>query len=190
MIYKNNRGGTSAEWILHQRFFWSCEFSYEKCSEIFPEIFEPVYCGSEKIPQNSRQISLRTKKNHQRASAEAQREKLSKLFFHQKLCLQSELCMKDLFWATNFLTKNAPNFCLKFLRLNSAKTKTQRARNLKKTSRKRRTGSLVAFQPIWPDDRGAGQCKWMQEVLRRTTHSHPLLTPIVFLLCLHRGPES
>ena len=26
----------------------SYEFSYEKCSEIFPEIFEPLFCGSEK----------------------------------------------------------------------------------------------------------------------------------------------
>ena len=31
-------------------FFSSHEFSYEKCSEIFPEIFEPLFCGSEKIP--------------------------------------------------------------------------------------------------------------------------------------------
>ena len=31
-------------------FFSSHEFSYEKCSEIFPEIFEPMFCGSEKIP--------------------------------------------------------------------------------------------------------------------------------------------
>ena len=30
--------------------FSSHEFSYEKCSEIFPEIFEPLFCGSEKIP--------------------------------------------------------------------------------------------------------------------------------------------
>ena len=31
-------------------FFSSHEVSYEKCSEIFPEIFEPLFCGSEKIP--------------------------------------------------------------------------------------------------------------------------------------------
>ena len=31
-------------------FFLSYEFSYEKCSEIFPEFFEPLFCGSEKIP--------------------------------------------------------------------------------------------------------------------------------------------
>ena len=31
-------------------FFSSHEFSYERCSEIFPEIFEPLFCGSEKIP--------------------------------------------------------------------------------------------------------------------------------------------
>ena len=35
----------------------SYEFSYEKCSDIFPEIFEPLFCGSEKIPENSLQIS-------------------------------------------------------------------------------------------------------------------------------------
>ena len=31
-------------------FFSSHKFSYEKCSENFPEIFEPLFCGSEKIP--------------------------------------------------------------------------------------------------------------------------------------------
>ena len=31
-------------------FFSSHEFSYEKCSEIFPENFEPLFCGSEKNP--------------------------------------------------------------------------------------------------------------------------------------------
>ena len=62
-------------------FFSSHEFSYEKCSEIFPEIFEPLFCGSEKIPgkfppnvplnfpnfpaKNQKQI-------HRRASAGAQ----------------------------------------------------------------------------------------------------------------------
>ena len=30
--------------------FLSYEFSYEKCSEIFPGIFEPLFCGSEKNP--------------------------------------------------------------------------------------------------------------------------------------------
>ena len=35
---------------MHERFFLSHEFSYEKCSEIFPENFEPLFCGSEKIP--------------------------------------------------------------------------------------------------------------------------------------------
>ena len=33
-----------------ERFFSSHEFSHEKCSEIFPENFEPLFCGSEKIP--------------------------------------------------------------------------------------------------------------------------------------------
>ena len=35
---------------MHERFFSSHEFSYEKCSEIFPEFFEPLFCGSERIP--------------------------------------------------------------------------------------------------------------------------------------------
>ena len=30
-------------------FFLNYEFSYEKCSEIFPEVFEPLYFGSERI---------------------------------------------------------------------------------------------------------------------------------------------
>ena len=38
-------------------FFLSYEFSYEKCPEISPEIFEPFFCGSEKIPHNSCQNS-------------------------------------------------------------------------------------------------------------------------------------
>ena len=40
-----------------RKIFLSHEFSYEKCSEIFPEIFEPLFCGSEKSPENSLQIS-------------------------------------------------------------------------------------------------------------------------------------
>ena len=60
-------------------FLLSYEFSHEKCSEIFCEILEPLFCGSEKIPQDSRQIShqifLRNqKKKHRRASAGAQGE--------------------------------------------------------------------------------------------------------------------
>ena len=35
---------------MHERFFSSHEFSYEKCSEIFPEIFEPLFCGQKKMP--------------------------------------------------------------------------------------------------------------------------------------------
>ena len=38
-------------------FFSGYEISYEKCSEIFPESSEPLFCGSEKIPENSLQIS-------------------------------------------------------------------------------------------------------------------------------------
>ena len=35
---------------MHERFILSYEFSYEKCSEIFPEFIEPLFCGSEKNP--------------------------------------------------------------------------------------------------------------------------------------------
>ena len=38
-------------------FFSRHEFSHEKCSEIFPDFFKPLFCGFEKIPQNSHQIS-------------------------------------------------------------------------------------------------------------------------------------
>ena len=38
-------------------FLLSYEFSYEKCPEISPDFFEPLFCGSEKIPLNSRQNS-------------------------------------------------------------------------------------------------------------------------------------
>ena len=33
-----------------------------ECSDVFPGIFEPLVCGSEKIPQNSRKISLQKSK--------------------------------------------------------------------------------------------------------------------------------
>ena len=39
-----------SEFCTKDIFFSSHEFSYEKCSEIFPENFEPLFCGSEKIP--------------------------------------------------------------------------------------------------------------------------------------------
>ena len=40
-----------SEFCTKDYFFASHEFSYEKCSEIFPEsFFEPLFCGSEKIP--------------------------------------------------------------------------------------------------------------------------------------------
>ena len=58
--------------------FLSYDLSYEECSEIFPEYFEPLVCGSEKIPQNSRQIShqisLRKIKKSPTNSAGAQGE--------------------------------------------------------------------------------------------------------------------
>ena len=42
--------------FLARFFFLSYELSYEKCFENFPDIFEPLFCGSEKILQNSCQI--------------------------------------------------------------------------------------------------------------------------------------
>ena len=33
-----------------KEFLLSYEFSYEKCSEIFPKIVEPLFCGSRKVP--------------------------------------------------------------------------------------------------------------------------------------------
>ena len=35
---------------LARKIFSRHEFSHEKCSEFCPEIFEPLFCGSEKIP--------------------------------------------------------------------------------------------------------------------------------------------
>ena len=43
---------------LARKIFLRHEFSHEKCSEMFPEIFEPLFCGSGKIPQTSHQMSL------------------------------------------------------------------------------------------------------------------------------------
>ena len=40
--------------------------------------------------------------------------------------LQSEFCTKDFFWATNYLTKNAPKFPPKFLSLHSVGQKKSR----------------------------------------------------------------
>ena len=37
--------------------FFEARFFSRKSSEIFPEMFVPLFCGSEKIPQSSRQIS-------------------------------------------------------------------------------------------------------------------------------------
>ena len=45
--------------VWHQLFLVDLRISYEKCSENFPEMFELLFCGSKKIPQNSRQISRR-----------------------------------------------------------------------------------------------------------------------------------
>ena len=60
-----------------RKIFSSYEISHERCSQSFPEMFEPLVCGSEKIPQNSRQISLqKIKKIHRRASAGAQGEEI------------------------------------------------------------------------------------------------------------------
>ena len=44
-------GGTSAERSWHDIFLSRHEFSHEKASENFPDIFEPLFCGSEKSRQ-------------------------------------------------------------------------------------------------------------------------------------------
>ena len=58
------------------KIFPSCGNSHEECSKFFPEMFEPLFCGSEKsrkfppnFPQNCPPKIL---KNHRRASAGAQ----------------------------------------------------------------------------------------------------------------------
>ena len=65
-------------------FFRATNFSCEKCSEIFPEIFEPLFCGSEQIPGkfppnfplNFPNFPAKNqKKIHRRASAGAQGER-------------------------------------------------------------------------------------------------------------------
>ena len=40
-----------------RKIFFELRIFLRKMPEISPEIFEPLFCGSEKIPQNSRQIS-------------------------------------------------------------------------------------------------------------------------------------
>ena len=66
---------------LARNIFLSYEFSHEKCSENFPEIFEPLFCGSEKSRKIPAKIptkfpSQKSKKIHRRASAGAQGEDL------------------------------------------------------------------------------------------------------------------
>ena len=67
----------------------SHEFSDEKCSEIVPEMFEPLFCGSEKIPGkfppkfplNFPNFPAKNqKKIHRRASAGAQGEGMVVLY--------------------------------------------------------------------------------------------------------------
>ena len=54
----------------------SHEMSYGKCFEISPKIFRPSFCGSQRIPQNSRQTSPQDlpAKNQEQASAVVQVE--------------------------------------------------------------------------------------------------------------------
>ena len=64
-------------------FFGATNFLTKNAPEFSQNFFEPLFCGSEKIPQNSRQIphesSLpKIKKIHRRASAEAQGESFGK----------------------------------------------------------------------------------------------------------------
>ena len=50
-------GGTSAERSLHERFFRATKFLTKNALKFSPIFFEPLFCGSKKLPQNSRQIS-------------------------------------------------------------------------------------------------------------------------------------
>ena len=97
-----------------RRFFSSHEFSSEKCSEIFPEKFEPLFCGSEKNP---RKIPSKfptkffkfpcdkiKKKNHRRASAGAQGELLPRLG-RASICEHSLQCF--LIAVLNFAARTA-----------------------------------------------------------------------------------
>ena len=54
---------------LARCFFLELRIVLRKCSEISPEIFEPLFCGSKEIPPNSfqtshKRISCKSKKNH------------------------------------------------------------------------------------------------------------------------------
>ena len=58
-------GGTSAEGILARTIFFRARiYSREKCSEISPEMFEPLFCGSRTIPAKipGRSPSQKTKR--------------------------------------------------------------------------------------------------------------------------------
>ena len=86
-------------------FFFDLGISYEKCSESFSRFFRPLFCGSEKIPKNSCQISHKNslqklKKIHRRASAGAQGEKVDMLKVAR---LQNEVGTKYFFELQVFL---------------------------------------------------------------------------------------
>ena len=68
-------GGTSAERSWHEQFFSRHELSHEKCSEISPEKFEPLFV----VPKESGKIPAKfpypkSPPNHRRASARVQGE--------------------------------------------------------------------------------------------------------------------
>ena len=82
-----------------RKIFFELRISYEKCSEIFPEYFEPLFCGSEKIPQNSRQnshqISLRKMKK--KFTDELLQERRDNSFWRvcsQFLAERSQVCLR------------------------------------------------------------------------------------------------
>ena len=91
------------------KIFLSYEFSYEKCSEISPEFFEPLFCVSEKNPAKSRKFPpnfppnfpnfpAKNKKNHRRASA-AQGEQFVEVLknFDQTLeVLEKQACSTNI----------------------------------------------------------------------------------------------
>ena len=95
------------EFCTKDFFLASYEFSYEKCSEIFPEIFEPLFCGSEKIRENSLQIShsiiqislRKIQKNSPtsfcRSAGRTFRDRVSLCFF-RKVCLSCTIRVNHL----------------------------------------------------------------------------------------------
>ena len=74
---KNLRWHVCRANFVRRMFFLSYKLPYEKCSDIFPDIFEPLFCGSEKSPKIPAKFPTKfpcqeSKRIHRRASAGAQ----------------------------------------------------------------------------------------------------------------------